>query len=351
MAALEAGAVTTYDFTRAPHNQLPNPYGVLTVLVAPLLVNEQLIGFLAFDHGADYHAFSPSERQLASAVAHLAGLVLERERLTKDQLTTEAHALALEETMSHMQRFLGITTHELRTPLTAIKANVQFVARGIQRGVESGGMPEPLATQMQRAVDRLEMVDKQADQMNRFITDLLDTTRIQVGKLELHVSRQDVVEIVREVVRLLQVTWRDRAITLEAPAEPLVVIGDPDRISQVVSNLTHNALKYSPETCPVRVKVEGQPDVVRVAVIDQGPGLTAAQQQHLFDAFVQAEGIHEQAEATTGKPGLGLGLFIAQAIVTQHGGNIGVESVHGSGSTFWFTLPLEGAVGSLALEE
>jgi signal transduction histidine kinase len=339
---MEAGAVTTYDFTRAPHNQLPNPYGVLTVLVAPLLVNAQLIGFLAFDHGSKYHTFSPAERKLASAVAHLAGLVIERERLTQEQLTSEAHALALEETMNHMQRFLGITTHELRTPLTAIKANVQFVARGIQRGVESGGMPDPLATQMQKAVDRLELVDKQADQMNRFITDLLDTTRIQVGKLELHVSRQDVVEIVREVVRLLQVTWRDRTISVEAPADPLFVIGDPDRISQVVSNLINNALKYSPETCPVQVKVEPQANVVRVAVIDQGPGLTVAQQQHLFDAFVQAEGIREQAEATTGKPGLGLGLFIARAIVTQHGGKIGVESVHGSGSTFWFALPQEG---------
>jgi signal transduction histidine kinase len=337
---MQRGSVATYDLTRPPHNLLPNPYGLLTVLIAPLLVNEQLTGFLTFDHGDKYYAFSSSERQLASAVAHLAGLVIERERLTEEQLRSDAHAMALEETMGHMQRFLGITTHELRTPLTAIKANVQFVARGIQRGVESGDLAEPLAAQMQRAVDRLEMVDKQADQMNRFITDLLDTTRIQVGKLELHKSREDAVEIAREVVRLLQVTWRERTITLEAPTGPLFVSGDSGRISQVLTNLINNALKYSPGTCPVRVEVKEQPDVVRVAVIDQGPGLTAAQQQHLFDAFVQAEGIHEQTETATGKPGLGLGLFIARAIVTQHGGKIGVETVRGAGATFWFTLPL-----------
>ena len=84
--------------------------------------------------------------------------------------------------------------------------------------------------------------------------------------------------------------------------------------------------------------VRDQPDRVRVAVIDQGPGLTAAQQERLFDAFVQADGIYEHGDIKAGSSGLGLGLFICQAIVRQHGGEIGVESSVGVGSTFWFTL-------------
>ena len=144
----------------------------------------------------------------------------------------------------------------------------------------------------------------------------------------------------QDVVGMQQMSWPKRTIELEAPEGALVVRCDPDRISQVLTNLITNAVKYSPPTCPVRVRVVHEPQQVRVDVIDQGPGLTPEQQEHLFDAFVQAEGIRQHAESQAGQAGVGLGLFICQAIVRQHGGEIGVESEVGSGSIFWFALPL-----------
>jgi signal transduction histidine kinase len=342
VAAMQAGTPRVYDFTRPPHKVLPNPYDSLTMMIVPLLLDSQLIGFLALDHGDEYHQYSPTEQKLAGAVAQLAGLVIDRERLMREHLSSQAQALALEETMSNMQSVLGMTSHELRTPLTSIKANVQLAARAAVRAVESGDLPEPVRSQMIRAVTLLDSVNRQTDQMNRFVTDLLDTTRIQAGKLELHVAMQDIVALAREVVRVHQVSWPQRKLALQAPASPLFLACDPDRISQVLTNLITNALKYSPESQPIRVQVQVErAHRVRLAVVDQGPGITVEQQEHLFDAFVQAEGIKEHGGAVTGSAaGLGLGLFICQAIVTQHGGEIGVTSAFGSGSTFWFTLPL-----------
>ena len=341
VAAMQAGAVKFYDFTIPPNNTLANPYGILTMLIAPVLVNDQFMGYLALDHGNEYHQYTPTEKRLASAVGQLAGLIIERERLLRERMMSQAHAIALEETMSRMQRFLGITTHELRTPLTSITANVQLAQRAARRAVESGDLSEPMATQMKRAVGLLDSVDRQAAQMNRFISDLLDTTRIQAGKLELHVTLHDIVALVHEVMGVHQANWPNRKISFETPEGPCIILCDPERISQVITNLLNNAVKYTPEESPIRIQVSvvrDQPDRVRVAVIDQGPGLTAAQQERLFDAFVQADGIYEHGDIKAGSSGLGLGLFICQAIVRQHGGEIGVESSVGVGSTFWFTL-------------
>ena len=340
VAAMRAGQVKVYDFTQVPDASLPNPYGIVTLLLAPLLVDGKLIGFLALDHGDEYHAYSPSEQQLAAAVAHLAGLVIERERLLQERTSSQAHTLALEETMERMQTFLGITGHELRSPLTTIKANTQMAARAARKSLESDDIPEPVGEQMSRMLQLLDAVNRQADHMNRVIADLLDTTRIQAGKLELYTDLEDMNRLVEDVVGMQQVSWPKRTIELEAPEGALMVCCDPDRISQVLTNLITNALKYSPPTCPVRVRVTHEPERVRVDVIDQGPGLTHEQQEHLFDAFVQAEGILQQAESQATQAGVGLGLFICQAIMRQHGGELGVESEVGSGSTFWFGLPV-----------
>jgi signal transduction histidine kinase/PAS domain-containing protein len=339
--AMRTGIPRVYDFTRLPHKTWPNPYGIVSMVVAPLLIESQLIGYLALDHGDKYHQYSPPEQQLAVAVAHLVGLVIDRERLVQEYTATQSQALALEESMSNMQSILGMTSHELRTPLTAIKANVQMAARAALRGIESSkSTSEPVLSQMRRVVSLLESADRQTEQMNRYVTDLLETTRIQAGKLEVYKSTQELIGLVREVVGVLRENWHERTIELNAPDCPLILSCDPGRISQVLTNLITNALKYSPGGLPVTVRVSSAGDRVRVAVSDQGPGLTVEQQERLFEAFFQAEGIQQQPGTPAGQSGLGLGLFICQAIVSQHGGDIGVESDPGSGATFWFTLPL-----------
>jgi signal transduction histidine kinase len=307
-----------------------------SLLGVPLRVADQILGVIHVST-IKRHVFTQDDVRLLQLVADRIALALER--VTMIEQAQQSKVLAAEAMTNRMQTFLDITGHELRTPITVIKANVQLAQRAIQMG-KAGDLPEPITQRLERAVAWLESADKRIDQANRLINDLFDTTRIQAGKLAVQRSTQDFVGLVREVIELHQTNWPDRAIVIEIPDRPLVLRCDPDRISQVLMNLITNALKYSPVDSLVRIQVQLEPEGVRVAVIDQGPGLTAQQQELLFEAFVQAEGIQSQSEAAGG---VGLGLFISKAIVTQHGGQIGVDSQVGAGSTFWFMLPFEQA--------
>ncbi len=125
--------------------------------------------------------------------------------------------------------------------------------------------------------------------------------------------------------------------------EEVPVIADADRIGQVLTNYLTNAFKYSPADRPVEVCLEIEGQTARVSVCDEGLGLTAQQQEHIWERFHQVEGIEVQS-APVG--GLGLGLYICQTFIERHNGQVGVQSVPKVGSSFWFTLPL--AVGNEA---
>lgn len=174
--------------------------------------------------------------------------------------------------------------------------------------------------------------------LDRLVGDLLDSSRIQAGKLEMRPEPCDLVEIVREAVREQRATWPSRAIVLEAPHPASVPLhADGDRIGQVVTNYLTNALKYSTEDAPVAVWLRVYDKTARVEVRDRGLGLTREQQARLFERFYRVPGIEQQSGSGVG---LGLGLYICRTIVERHGGTVGVESAPGEGATFWFTLPL-----------
>jgi signal transduction histidine kinase len=128
-----------------------------------------------------------------------------------------------------------------------------------------------------------------------------------------------------------------RTIDLDMPAESVPVVADADRIAQVVTNFLTNALKYSPEDRPVAVGLRLEDGAARVWVRDQGPGLSAADQAHIWEPFYRVEGIAPQSGSGAG---LGLGLHISKTLVEMHQGRVGVDSAPGQGSTFWFTLPV-----------
>jgi len=471
---LRAKETVLLDLTQPPWDAYPNPYGIRTMLVAPMTIREHLVGLISLDYAGAEHSYTGEELAIAGAVAKLAAIVIERERmlylseklrvsesslrsinqqmtdlialahdaiivrtptgiilswnqgaenlygwtakraigqishellqtrfsqprravealleqhgrwegqlthvcrngaevivesrqvlvrsetgqstavmeinrdisdrerLTRERAEAYARELSLRTTKERMDEFLGIASHELRTPLTTIKGNIQLAKLRLKHYLrEIGQDAEPVGGDLEEVQTMLDRAERQVNVQNRLIRDLLDISRIQAGKLELNLEPCDLTTIVRETVADQRSAGLSRSIHLSiAEEETLPVVADDERISQVVSNYLNNALKYSPGDCPVEVRLDRQGKEARVAVRDEGPGLSPTEQQQVWERFYRVEGIERQQGFSIG---LGLGLHICKAIIEEHQGKIGVESTKGEGSTFWFTLPL-----------
>ena len=238
-----------------------------------------------------------------------------------------------------MDEFLSIVSHELRTPMTTIKGNIQLAKMRLQfamRGLaaENAGLFHIL----EEVYTMLERAERQANTQNRLIKDLVDSSRIQSGRLDLQEEYADLRAITHETMEDLQSSFSQRVIHVSVPAgESIPVFADAERIGEVINNYVTNALKYSPEDRPIEVRLEQKGDKALFSVQDTGPGLSPSEQAHIWDKFQRVEGIKRQRGFAVG---MGLGLYICRAIIEQHRGEVGVESVKGEGSTFWFTLPL-----------
>lgn len=332
LARLEAGELVIIDLRMPPYATLPNPYGVTVAVTAPMRIGNRLVGLLASDYAGAEHSYSEEELALIGAVARLGALVVERDRLLREREESRANELALRATTRRFDEFLSIASHELRTPLTSIRANAQLAARrlGAVSGVEAGRLVSVRSL--------LTRVDHQTAVLNRLVDDLLDVSRIQANKLEFRFETVNLGTVVRDAVQEQQLTWPGRTISLDVPDEPVRAVADADRISQVVTNFLTNALKYSEEDRPVAVRLTVNEATARVSVRDEGPGLSPAQSEHIWERFHRAEGIRVLAGSGVG---LGLGLFISRTIVERHGGRVGVESKERRGSTFWCELPID----------
>ncbi len=233
------------------------------------------------------------------------------------------------------QEFLSMVSHELRTPLTSIMGFIDLAL------LCSDLLPRPLSPEAEQLLGKMETGLKRAigqvEVEARLVEELLEVSRLELHQFELSVQRENLVTIVQETVANQQQAARTRHIELVLPPDEVVpVIADAGRIGQALTNYLTNALKYGPIDQPVWVHLEVAGSSARVSVRDQGPGLTAEQQQRVWERFYQVAAPGHQGP----EGGLGLGLAIAKAIVEQHQGQVGVESAPGQGSTFWFTLPL-----------
>lgn len=220
------------------------------------------------------------------------------------------------------EEFIGIASHELRTPVSSLKSYTQLLLDILGEKNDED------------SVELVEKLHKQIDRLTLLITDLLDVTRINEGRLELNKAPFDLNELIIDVAEQLQRTTERHKILFEA-AGIMNVYGDKERVRQVFVNLLSNAIKYSPATDKVLLSVSASEKEVTVCVKDFGIGMTNATSKLVFDRFYRG---NEQYGNTY--PGLGLGLYIAADVIYRHGGKIWVESEPGKGASFYFTLPV-----------
>ena len=266
--------------------------------------------------GAPSPGFEGDRRRPGPENARQRSEVGRLERLLEQQAE---ELLSAHEALDLKDEFLAIVSHDLRNPLNAIALNTQLLERLTTSG-------DPKLGRISRSLDA------SIAQMKRIISDLLDLAAIEAGKLSVQPRPGDAREAIEESVESFRSTRAERSISLEArvPAEPLAARFDSGRIVQVLDNLIHNALKFTPDGG--RIVVEGRrAEAVEILVRDSGPGLTAEEIAVIFERFRQVE--------KRGRRALGLGLYISRSIVESHGGRIRAESVPGEGSTFLFTLP------------
>jgi two-component system OmpR family sensor kinase len=226
----------------------------------------------------------------------------------------------LSEAWEHQRTFVNGVSHELRTPITLIAG----YSRRLQRRASSL-TPEQ--------AEQLELVASEAEAMGRLVTDLLEIARDDAGRLQLHCCPLDPYQLLRELQLRLAPTCGDRLLLGPAPLLSGAVSGDPERLSQCLTNLVENAIKYSPPATPIELGLSQDGDELVWHVRDHGPGVPPAERQRIFDCFVR--GASQAASA-----GHGIGLAVVNTLMERMGGRVLVaDPAAGSGADFQLRLP------------
>jgi two-component system phosphate regulon sensor histidine kinase PhoR len=254
--------------------------------------------------------------------------------------------------------FISVVSHELRTPLTSIKGYTQHLIRRIERRLRKDRQGQgqfsafsapprlPLSADTARRqveseepaeaydIRSLNIVQSQAEHLERLVNDLLDLSRVQWGKLHLQYASFYLTDVLAECVRSAQISAEQHCIALDIQAQDTKITADQSRIAQVVGNILDNAVKYSPHGGQIIVQLNELTCDYQVNVIDQGIGISAIYLDHIFERFYRVRNT-----ASRQYSGIGLGLYVARAIVERHGGQIWVTNNSRLGCTFSFTLP------------
>jgi signal transduction histidine kinase len=245
-----------------------------------------------------------------------------------DRARVTERLAALEKTKT---QFLNLASHELRSPLGVINGYLSMLEQGSLGQLQESGL---------RAV---EVLKAKVAELNLLVAQMLDSARLEDGRLALKRDRVDLREVAADAMQIVRpLAGPDHELTLETPPVAVTVFGDADRIKTIISNLLENAIKYSPNGGRVQCIVSVADGVATLRVVDSGVGIAREDVPRLFNRFERI-----QHRETSHVGGTGLGLYLSRELARQHGGDIHVESRPRSGSTFTLTLPLVVAVPDL----
>ncbi|HNT23720.1 MAG TPA: GAF domain-containing sensor histidine kinase [Anaerolineales bacterium] len=261
-----------------------------------------------------HEPFGDAARQFLSRLSSRAAAAMENARLYE----------AVQEANKAKSKFVSVVTHELRIPMTSIKGYTDLLRQGAVGPIND----------MQK--NFLGVIRNNVERMSALVSDLSDISHLETGRLKLNSTFLNLADQIQEIAATLTPRFQDKQQTLdiEAAGDLPKVFADPNRLAQVLTNLISNANKYTPNAGKVWVGARTEGDMVRVEVKDTGIGISEEDQAGLFGQFFRSESpeVREQQ-------GWGLGLNVAKRLVALMGGEIGVISAVGQGSTFWFTLP------------
>ncbi len=293
-----------------PHFGMPAGHlPVVSYLAVPVFSRSgDVLGGLFFGH-PEPGKFTKEHENIVVSIAAQAAIGIDNAKLYE-----EVKALN-----DKKDEFIGLASHELKTPLTSISGYLQIISR-LKSDPES-----------QKFIDKtIHQVKKLAS----LVSDLLDVSKIEAGKLQLGIEQFDIKPVVEGAIELIKHSNNNYNILFHTSIDSLIISGDPHRIEQVLINLLTNAIKYSPGSDKVEVFLNTEKNKVNIGVKDYGVGIAADKLKQVFSRFYRIEGANPNIS------GLGIGLYLSNEIVTRHKGKLWVESELGKGSTFWLSLPL-----------
>jgi PAS domain S-box-containing protein len=293
-----------------PHNGMTNGHlPVKSYMAVPVVSRSgSVIGSLFFGH-PEAGKFTTEHEALVVPIAAQAAIGIDNAKLYEEVKVLN----------DKKDEFIGLASHELKTPLTSITGYLQILNR--QGGDE-------------RSKKFLIKTIQQVKKLSGLVSDLLDVSKIEAGKLQLAKENFDIRQVADDAIELIQHSNHTHTIRFNTDVESLEIYGDPQRIEQVIINLLTNAIKYSPQANKVEVRLTHTAGEVQMSVKDFGIGIPAEKLQHLFSRFYRVEDLNPNIS------GLGIGLYISHEIVSRHGGKLWVESILGEGSVFRLSIPI-----------
>jgi signal transduction histidine kinase len=294
--------------------------GITAYSSQPLITQGKVLGALSFG-SRSRTSFTSEEQELMQAATDQIAIALDRANLMKS-LQNRSEQLAKSNQIK--DEFLAVLSHELRTPLNPILGWVQLMR---QRKFNQAGIEKAL-----------EIIERNAKIQINLIDDLLDVSRILKGKLVLKKELIDLRDVVRSAIDTVQLSANIKKIAIKSttPVDSCMVLGDSNRLQQILWNLLSNAIKFSLENEQVEISLIQTGSIAEITVRDRGIGINPEFLPHVFDHFKQADG-----SSTRQFGGLGLGLAIVQHLAELHGGTVSAESEgEGKGATFTVGLPV-----------